>query len=86
MVTHMKTTIDIADSLFEQARLVAKREEITMRALIEEGLAIALARHASSKTPFKLKQIKFGDGGFQPGFEGADWGKMRDTIYEDRGS
>ena len=38
MVTHMKTTVDIADSLFEAARRAAARERTTLRALIEEGL------------------------------------------------
>ncbi|MBW2245376.1 MAG: DUF2191 domain-containing protein, partial [Deltaproteobacteria bacterium] len=34
----MKTTIDIADSILEQARDLAARQGTTLRALVEEGL------------------------------------------------
>lgn len=42
--THPKTTIDIADALFEHGKQVASREGITFRAPVEEGLSIALER------------------------------------------
>ena len=38
MVSHMKTTVQIPDSLFEEARKLANRERTTLKALIEEGL------------------------------------------------
>jgi hypothetical protein len=34
----MKTTVDIADELLDEARKVASREGITLRAVIEAGL------------------------------------------------
>jgi len=42
MASHMKTTIQIADSLFEDARRVAREERTTLRALVEEGLRAAI--------------------------------------------
>ena len=45
MVTHMKTTIELADPLLEEARSVAAREGTTLRALLEgEGAARVAGR------------------------------------------
>ena len=43
-VTHMKTTIEIADDLLTRSREFARERGLTLRALVEEGLALALAR------------------------------------------
>src|SRR5258708_3818825 len=43
MVSHiMKTTIEIADDLFERAQEFARREKTTFRALTEQGLRLLL--------------------------------------------
>jgi len=34
----MKTTVKIPDSLFEEARRVAQRENTTLKALVDQGL------------------------------------------------
>lgn len=62
MVTHMKTTIDIADSLFQEAKATAAAEGTTMRSLVEEGLRLVMARHEVGEL-FKLRDASFdGDG------------------------
>ena len=87
MVTHMKTTIEIADALLEDAKRVAAKEGITLRALVEDGLRKTLAERASQRSGFKLKDGSFrGGGGVQPGIDLSNWEQIRDIIYEGRGT
>lgn len=71
MVTHMKTTIDIADGLLEEAKKVAAREKTTVRALVEDGLRKTLAERNKRAKPFKLKLITFRGKGLAPGVDPA---------------
>jgi len=80
----MKTTIQIPDSLFEEARRVAHRERVTMRSLVEAGLRRVLADHNKSGG-FRLRKATFRGKGLQSGLEGASWGRIRDASYEGRG-
>lgn len=50
----MKTTIDIADDLIRRARQVQKREDITLRALVEEGLRYAIFKHTPATKKYKF--------------------------------
>lgn len=67
MVTHMKTTIEISDGLFAEARRVAAREKTTLRALVEEGLRQSLEQRRGKRVPFELKLVTAGKGGLRPG-------------------
>ena len=49
MASHMKTTIHIADSLFEEARKVARQEKTTLKALVDEGLRKVVAERQGRK-------------------------------------
>jgi len=84
MGTHMKTTIDIADPLFERARRHAEREGTTLRALVEEGLRHVLAQKTGEK-PFKLRDGSFKGpcAGMTPEFANAPWSKIRRAAYGD---
>jgi hypothetical protein len=42
----VKTTIDIADDLISRAKIVQKRDGLTLRALVEDGLRLVLDRDA----------------------------------------
>ena len=78
----MKTTIEIADPLFEEAKAVAEREKTTLRALIEEGLRRVLSRKTAAK-PFKLRDGSFKGGkGLNPEFAEGGWERIRDAVYD----
>ena len=81
----MKTTIEIADGLARKAKAHAAKENVTLRSLIERGLRMAL-RADSQRTGFKLRDASVGGRGLQPSYRGADWPRIRDTIFKDRGS
>jgi len=84
MVTHMKTTVDISDSLFASARATAARERTTLRALIEEGLRIALERRRGKAPAFQLRDASFSGDGLRDGVDLGNWDQIRGMIYDDR--
>jgi hypothetical protein len=78
MVTHIKTTIDIADNLLLRAKARAQRENITLRALVERALAGVLEQEADAPV---VRPVTFAGEGLNPEFEGASWDKIREAIY-----
>ncbi len=84
MVTHMKTTLDLADPLLEAAKGLAAREGTTLRALVEEGLRTVLARKRTSR-PFRLRDASFKGGrGLHPEFAAhGGWSKLREAAYDE---
>jgi hypothetical protein len=80
----MKTTVEIPQTLLDEARKLASREGTTLRALVEEGLRriIAERRHAGA---FRLRQATFKGTGLQVGVAGVPWERIRDMAYEGRG-
>jgi hypothetical protein len=81
----MKTTVEISDALLSEAREVAAREGVTLRALIERGLHRAIEEAARSK-PFKLRRATFRGQGLQAEYRDAPWEAVRDAIYRGRGT
>lgn len=80
----MKTTVNISDSLLDEARKVAQTERATVRALIEEGLQRVI-RERKRKTHFKLRKATFKGKGLQTGVAGSSWERIRELTYEGRG-
>ena len=86
MVSHMKTTIQISDSLFKEARKVAQQERTTLKALVEEGLHKVISeRHRGKGKGFRLRKATFKGRGLQPHLAGATWDQILDISYEGRG-
>jgi hypothetical protein len=79
----MKTTIEIADELFERAQRVALKEKTTFRALTEQGLRLVLKQKQVQAGKWKWKPVTSG-GGLNPEFKDWSWDKIRDLIYEGR--
>jgi hypothetical protein len=60
----MKTTIEISDLLLRQARKLAAREGVTLRALVERGLR-RVVTETKPGAPFKLRRASFKGKGLQ---------------------
>jgi hypothetical protein len=84
MVTHMKTTIDIADALLTEAKAVAAEQGTTVRSLVEEGLRLAIARRREGEA-FRLRPASFNGDGLRPDVALVRWDEIRGLIYGGRG-
>ena len=84
MVSSMKTTINISDSLLEEAKELTRREKSTLRALVEEGLHRVISERKTHKD-FTLRKASYKGSGLHPEFEGEDWQKIRSAVYEGHG-
>jgi len=81
----MKTTVEIPSLLLEQAKRLASKEHTTVKALVEEGLRRVVAERKSAK-PFRLRKVSFKGSGLLPELADSSWPRIRDTIYEGRGT
>ncbi len=80
MVTHMKTTIDLADDVLTKAKEEARRDGKTLRQVVEQ----ALRQHLTASKPhgsFRLRRHPFNGKGRQPGVAEGDWASVRDLIH-----
>jgi hypothetical protein len=83
----MKTTIEIADDLFERVQRVARKEKTTFRSLTEQGLRSVLKEKQAKPAKWKWKPVTFkGGSGLTDEFKNAPWEKIRDEIYKGRGA
>jgi len=81
----MKTTVEIGDSLFAEARKIAHRDGTTLRELIEEGLRWVIDDRAA-REPYVMPDCSVSGNGLQPEFKDASWEQIRDAIYEGHGA
>jgi len=78
----MKTTVEISDPLFREAKAYAARQGLPLRAVVERGLKQVLHRSAASRKRFRLKTITTkGEGLACDG----DWATIRSLIYDGHG-
>lgn len=76
----MKTTLEIADELLLRAKKLAKRSGRPLRAVVEEGLRLALEQVERDKT-FKLRDFSVGNAQDEDPLEALTWQDLRDEIY-----
>lgn len=81
----MKTTMEISDGILRQAKALARKEGVTLRALVEAGLRLLIQQRKAQQT-FVLRDASFGGDGLQPEFRGQGWDEVRDAVYEGRGT
>ena len=84
MVSYMKTTIEISNSLLSETRKMMQKQHKTLHNLVEEGLRLAIVQHQEQQK-FHLKDASFQGEGLQPEMEAASWETIRGLIYEGRG-
>jgi Bacterial antitoxin of type II TA system, VapB len=84
MGAHMKTTIEISDPVLNEARRLATREGVTLRALVELGLRRLIAEK-KRVTGFRLRRASYKGKGLQAGLQGASWERLREMAYEGHG-
>ena len=70
MLRHMRTPVRLDEGLLEQARREAARRGVTLTALIEQGLRMALRR---PRTPSRTERVRLpvsrATGGVLPGID-----------------
>jgi len=84
MAVNMKTTLEIASPLLKQAKLMARSQGTTLRALVERGLQLALSERRA-KQSFKLRDASVDGKGLHPDMAGRSWDELRDMSYEGHG-
>jgi len=77
----VKTTVEITDSLLEQAKQLAAARSTTLRQIIEEGLRNLI--ETRPEQPFRLRDGSFGGKGM---LGKKTWAEIRDEIYKGRGA
>ena len=81
----MKTTIEIADDLFERVQRLARKEKTTLRSLTEQGLRLVL-REKQAKNDKLPPLVTVRGKGLTDEFKEASWDQIRDEIYRGRGA
>ncbi len=78
----MKTTVEIPDSLFEEAKECAEKRGVSFRQIVEEGLRSVIEEERKPRPSFRLRDGSFGGEGLQADLS---WSEIRETIYRGRG-
>ena len=74
----MKTTVEISDALFKQAKRYAAKHDLTFRQVVETGLRQAISPAKPNK-PFKLRDASVGGDGMLKDFT---WDEIMELSYD----
>jgi hypothetical protein len=80
MVVRVKTTVDIAETMLREAKLIAAREGTTLKALVEEGLRHVIDERREQTTSFRLRDVRYGSGVGAPGIDPNDWMSIKHLV------
>jgi hypothetical protein len=62
----MKTTLVLSDDLIERSKLIQRRDAISFKALVEEGLRLAIEKRNSKSKQFRFRPVVTGKGWLKP--------------------
>lgn len=79
----MKTTLDLPDDLLDRAKRLAKATGRPLRAVVEEGLRLALST-STRPARYTLPDCSVGDPRGPNPLEKLSWQDLRDEIYGGR--
>ena len=82
----MKTTIEIADDLYQRVRRLAREQKTTVRALTEAGLRLVLSGKQRRRPRQLPPLVTYGGSGTHEEFRNWQWQRIRDEIYRGRGT
>lgn len=78
-----RTTIRLDEALLDHAKLEAQRRGLTLTALIEEGLRLAMARRPTVSTKLRVEiPVCRAGGGTLPGVDLSDSAALLDLMEE----
>ena len=77
----MKTTVEIPDALFTEAKKYASAHGLTFRQVVETSLRRTLEQEGHAKKRYRLRKATFKGNGKLV----QDWETIRSLIYECRG-
>jgi hypothetical protein len=78
----MKTTVELPDALFREAKEYAACHGIPMREIFERGLRVVLHEPTPAKRRFRLKTVTTKGKGLVCD---PDWATIRSLTYEGHG-
>jgi hypothetical protein len=78
----MKTTVEVPDGLFREAKAYAARHGVPVREVFERGLRMVLEGAPAGQRRFRLKTITTKGQGVSCD---TDWNTIRSMIYEGHG-
>lgn len=82
MLGTMKTTVELPDDLFREAKAYAAGHGITLREVFERGVQSVVRDSAPRSRRFRLKTVTTKGRGIAGS---GDWNSIRSKIYEGHG-
>lgn len=69
----------------KRSKQLARKEHVTLKALVEEGLQLLLQKRSNRK-PAPLKPVTCSGKGLSSEFQNASWEHIRQAAYNGHGS
>lgn len=84
MLSCMRTTLDLDDQLYRQAKHFAAEHGSTLTSVMEDGLRALFQRKQAIATQKQFKLLVFKGGGPAPGVDLSDNSSLADLMDEER--